>query len=85
VKLICDAKIEGCHFVYLTDAENEFTERLLENLRCAMQPLEIEGVFIRQIDCTQDLSGFFLSINVGTDLDNLAKALNIPISQRKHK
>lgn len=50
-----------------------------------MQPLEIEGVFIRQIDCTQDLSGFFLSINLSTDLDNLAKAFNIPISQRKHK
>jgi hypothetical protein len=85
VKLICDAKIEGCHFVYLTDAENEFTERLLENLGAAMQPLETEGVFIRQIDCTQDFVGFFLSINVNTDLDNLSKALNIPISQRKHK
>lgn len=40
----------------------------------------VTGLYVRQIDYTQDLNGFFMSSDIKADLDALSKALGIDYS-----
>jgi len=87
--VIC-ARKDGCVFVGLEDSRNEFTEDLLRHLKSAMADLvhkvrdikeNWRNIYIRQIDYTQDLLGFFMSSNVLTDLKIFSEKLDIPYSR----
>ena len=41
----------------------------------------IEGCFVWQIDCTQDMKGFFLSFDVKADIENLSKLMKMDLTR----
>ena len=75
------------------DSANAFTvefivklNTLIKNLRKMLEETKerqevIDGCFVQQIDCTQDLKGFFLSFNVKVDIDNLSKLMNMSLTR----
>ena len=93
VQKISPAQKEGFVYVRLLDSANAFTvefviklNTLVQNLRKKLEEKEekqevIDGCFIQQIDCTQDMKGFFLSFDVKVDIGNLSKLMNMDLTR----
>jgi hypothetical protein len=59
---------------------------LIQNLRKWLKEIKekqevIDSCFVQQIDCTQDMKGFFLSFNVKTDIDELSKLMKMDLTR----
>ena len=46
---------------------------------------EVENIYVRQIDYTQDLNGFFMSMDINNDITALGKKLGLGHSQGDRK
>lgn len=57
---------------------NKVAARVLElNLAEGVRKKEEDNIYIRQIDYTQDLNGFFMSLSVIEDLNALGELLGV--------
>jgi hypothetical protein len=73
----------------LTDSRNTFNQKLLADLAKAVTGLKKKcreagshiDVNVVQIDYTQDLKGFFMSVDVMGDLKKLSPLIGIPYSR----
>jgi hypothetical protein len=41
----------------------------------------IDGCFVQQIDCTQDMKGFFLSFDVKVDINDLSELMKMDLTR----
>ena len=46
---------------------------------------EVENIYVRQIDYTQDLNGFFMSVDINNDITALGKKLGLGHNQGDRK